>query len=326
MNDFVLPYALNDAGVLVSAVEAIKDSYSCPACFSPVIFRSCTKKRSHFAHKANTACTSESVLHATAKKLIVQIIKQSQFDKSIQPIILLPCAKESNPHFNGYPLKLIDDAKPEVTIKTPDESFRVDVGLFKAGEITTAIEVKVSHAVDTHKARMLPIAFIEIEASRLLDEPYEWKAIQTNIKPKHCSQCLNIKKRDHALAQLLKTNYEIDCYHEDAWNVATKLIATMERTAKNLYREKIRLEVLVREQYRKRDIFAMEIKKILDHDNSLHPTERLQIYHLELGINNIEGCIYPGQCKKPGKHLIGQCETMSYEEFMEYANSSYGGT
>lgn len=74
--DLEVPYGLHPDGYLEKAEDARKGlNYLCPECEEPLVFRAGEYMVKHFAHKANTNCSGESIIHKTAKMLIAQTIR-----------------------------------------------------------------------------------------------------------------------------------------------------------------------------------------------------------------------------------------------------------
>ncbi len=262
--ELLLPYALDSSGALIHAAVAAKAVYSCPACFSPVIFRLCTAKRSHFAHRAETGCTNESVLHATAKRLIVQAVERWRTGTADAPIIFFSCP--SHGHIKSHPLKLVESAKLEVSITTPlNFQYRLDCGLFIGDTLTSAVEVRVTHAVDILKFARLHIPTIEVEGSTILDNPLEWHVLAHNTEVM-CHKCwcdafINIR-----LERYLKLELGIDNCMEGSGNgfaSATRLVDQMDATANRLYREAKQAKTLANMEYERRNQLQKHINKLL---------------------------------------------------------------
>jgi competence CoiA-like predicted nuclease len=60
---------------LVRSEPATKGQpFACPGCGDPLVFRAGEVRARHFAHRATGICTSETVLHATAKRLVAESV------------------------------------------------------------------------------------------------------------------------------------------------------------------------------------------------------------------------------------------------------------
>ena len=71
MSDLQIPYALTENKKPVSPQTAEKGQrFLCPECDTDVILRKGDVRVHHFAHKPDTRCSGESVIHKTAKRMI----------------------------------------------------------------------------------------------------------------------------------------------------------------------------------------------------------------------------------------------------------------
>lgn len=76
--ELLVPYGCPDVGPLVRAEAAVPGvRYCCPRCFRELTLRAVDSDymRQHFAHPTTNACNRESVIHATAKRLIHDLIQ-----------------------------------------------------------------------------------------------------------------------------------------------------------------------------------------------------------------------------------------------------------
>ncbi|RKD75584.1 competence CoiA-like predicted nuclease [Sinobaca qinghaiensis] len=78
--------AINESGESISLLqphpaEALKGCFRCDVCKEPVVLKKGTRKKWHFAHRADSKCRTggktESDLHMTGKKLLFQWVNQS---------------------------------------------------------------------------------------------------------------------------------------------------------------------------------------------------------------------------------------------------------
>ncbi len=141
----------------------------------------------HFAHKAEGSCTGESVLHKTAKALLVQTVRQH----IKAPLIALICICEKcrKSFVKKLPSNAFEDAFEEVKVGK-----RIcDVVTCKNGEANLAIEVLATHAVDEMKASDLDIRWIELAASDVIASPHIWRPVQRNLKPQTCPSCVTLQ-------------------------------------------------------------------------------------------------------------------------------------
>lgn len=196
--ELLVPYGLDPQGVLVSAAEAIRETqYCCPECSTPLVIRSGELVVRHFAHKASTSCTGETIAHKTAKRLLVQVISEYSSSAKARPISLsCTCALCQRTTSITLPLNSFTSACEEQRIG----EFVCDVVAFRESEQVLAIEVLVTHAVDEIKATALPIPWLELSAARVLENPYHWRPVSAHLKPVTCSECKNHIGKLHSLA------------------------------------------------------------------------------------------------------------------------------
>lgn len=190
INEFKVPYGQLDTGELVKPEVADKvKRYFCPGCGCQLIFRSGSVVAPHFAHKTEGICTGESVLHKTAKALLVQTVRSH----IAQPRITIRCACETccETFTKLLPGKAFSDAFEEIHI-----SKRIcDVVAFRGEGAILAIEVLVTHAVDSVKACDLAIPWIELRAVDVINDPTAWQPVQSQLKPQNCLECKALEKK-----------------------------------------------------------------------------------------------------------------------------------
>ena len=155
----------------------------CPGCREPVILKLGKVLIAHAAHRPHSTCalrSGEGALHFNTKHAICEALKRAT-DRQLY--MALPCAGAMSPALGLDERHYPRDADPsrclawvrhplianwdhaEVEVVTP--SRRVDVGLFRAGALIGAVEVRVSHAVDDEKATDLALGavpWIEVDA------------------------------------------------------------------------------------------------------------------------------------------------------------------
>lgn len=198
------PYAIDCEERLIHAKSAPRDAhYACPRCGDEVILRRGEIKIAHFAHKAESACTSESIAHKTAKLLIFHAFSDWKSSHGQELIVEVGCDFQiycSNTV--KYPIR---DKVTAAHIEYPIGLHRADIMFTTGDKPVLAVEVKVSHAVDEHKAETLPVYFIEVDAQDVIKNPHVLRDIrhkqnreysadsghQHNWKSEHrtCSQC-----------------------------------------------------------------------------------------------------------------------------------------
>ncbi len=159
--------------------------YFCPNCNEKVIFRKGNIKIPHFAHNSNTNCTNETILHRTAKMLVINSVNDFVNGKGRQPEIVRTCSICCGKHIQKLPSK-ITHAAAEVRL---DTGFIADVGLFGIDTVEAAIEVFVTHLMESKKKENLGLPFIEIKAEDLINSPMQWTPIDDNLKNVICREC-----------------------------------------------------------------------------------------------------------------------------------------
>ena len=198
------PYAINRVGRLIHATSAPRsEHYSCPRCGDRVILRRGEIKIAHFAHKAVSGCTTETIAHKTAKLLVSQAFSDWKSGQGQELTVEVGC------NFHNfcnntvkYPIR---DKVTAAYIEFLIGSHRADVMFTMGDEPVLAIGVKVSHAVDEQKADTLPVYFVEVDAEDVIKDPHVLRDIrhkwnqgyptdsesQHNWKSEHrtCSQC-----------------------------------------------------------------------------------------------------------------------------------------
>lgn len=181
-----VPFAIDAEGQLYSPASANKgENYFCPACREPLIFRKCTKKTDHFAHKVSHICNQETITHKIAKFLIQKTVQDWKLGKTYHPAVLRDCQICRSSICVPLPEK-VDSAVLEYRLS--DGSI-VDVALIVGGMAQAAIEIKITHAVDEEKARRISIPFVELDGYRVIENPFVWKPITDNFNPFTCNKC-----------------------------------------------------------------------------------------------------------------------------------------
>jgi len=173
--ELLIPYGIDPKGNLTKAADAKRGiEYVCPECGSPLVYRAGESVTHHYAHKANTACTGESILHLTAKALIAQAINE-HCASEVGASISMKCACDCcNSDFTlNLPKNVFSSARQEERIG----SFICDVVAISADQPKLAIEVLATHAVGDEKASQLSIPWIELKAEDVLANPTLWKPV-----------------------------------------------------------------------------------------------------------------------------------------------------
>lgn len=166
---FRIPVARDRRGRLVAPEEAERGcAYSCPACEGAVDLHAGERKRRHYHHRAS-ACSPETVLHLSAKALIVQAVDE-WVAGGPAPVFVRRCACPVGCEATcrqRMPKKIVR-AAPELALAT---GHVVDVGLLGRADLpVAAIEILFSHAVDDDKARELGLPWIEVDAAQVCDD------------------------------------------------------------------------------------------------------------------------------------------------------------
>jgi ssDNA-binding Zn-finger/Zn-ribbon topoisomerase 1 len=207
--ELLVPYGQNPQGILVSAADAVRQTdYFCPQCGTPLVLRAGESVIRHFAHKANTSCTGETIAHQTAKRLLVQIISEYS-SPSCQKTISLscPCSCCRKTTYLKLPSSSFTTAREEHRIG----EFICDVVAFRDMEPVLGIEVLATHAVDEIKADALQIPWVELLAEKVLENPYDWRPVAARLKEVTCIDCKN------HIAKLKKlANQWSQAFHEPA--------------------------------------------------------------------------------------------------------------
>jgi Competence protein CoiA-like family len=196
--ELFVPYGLNPEGELVHARDAIRQvEYRCPECASLLVLRAGDVVARHFAHKANTSCTGESIAHETAKRLIAQVInEQSEASSEKLVSIVCPCACCHETFQLSLPPSSFSEARLEECIG----SFRCDVVALRNHDYVLAIEILATHAVEEEKTQELSVPWMDISATAVLENPYRWVPTQSRLKPVLCSKCKTYLRRLNEVA------------------------------------------------------------------------------------------------------------------------------
>jgi hypothetical protein len=150
----LVPLALDVSGRLVSPAEARREhTDACPSCGQTIVSKLGERGVRHFAHAAHSRCSLETVLHRTAKLLVVQTIADWRADPGTRPIIIRRCPKCTHER----PQRLPDHVTEGLGEYTLANGLRVDVALMRGGTPSAAVEICVTHAVDAAKSDLLPL-------------------------------------------------------------------------------------------------------------------------------------------------------------------------
>lgn len=189
-----VPFAFDSEQRLYDPEKAEKGKhYFCPACQDIVILRKGEIKTAHFAHKASETCNQETILHKTAKQRIVDVISDWKSGKIDAPVLKRTC--EICRQSKDRPLP--DKVKCAMLEYRMPNGFIVDVALMVENEPAAAIEIRVSHAVDENKAKLLSIPFIELDGQAVLENPTIFEPIRDHFLSFTCGACKQAKTRFH---------------------------------------------------------------------------------------------------------------------------------
>ena len=178
-------------GYIILRAQKKEKTISVPACQDTVILRKGEIKTAHFAHRASETCNQETILHKIAKQLIVDIISNWKSDKIDAPILKRRC--EICRQFKEQPLP--DKVECAMLEYRMFDGFIVDVALMVENKPGAAIEIRVSHAVDENKVKLLSIPFIELEGQAVLENPTVLEPIRDHFLPFTCGTCKKAKAR-----------------------------------------------------------------------------------------------------------------------------------
>ena len=187
-----VPFAFDDGKKLYAPQTAEKGKlYFCPACQDTVILRKGKIKTAHFAHKASETCNQETILHKTAKQLIVDVISDWKSGKIDTPILKRRC--EICRKIMNQPIP--DKVECATVEYRMSDGFVVDVALMVENEPAAGIEIRVSHAVDEKKAELLSIPFIELDGQAVVENPTIFDPIQDQFLSFTCRKCKQAKEQ-----------------------------------------------------------------------------------------------------------------------------------
>ena len=164
MPNLRIPYAFTNTKLPVPPQVAEKGQhFSCPICDDEVVLKHGDIRQPHFAHKPDTGCSGEGVLHKTAKQMIC-LMYNSDFGR-VSVFRRCPNCRRTyeSPFFKYYGIR----AETEFTFG----SYRVDVACFKDEKPLAIIEVRDTHAVDKEKwdyFKQQNLPCIEVEAKEVI--------------------------------------------------------------------------------------------------------------------------------------------------------------
>lgn len=184
-NQFLIPYAVNEEGSLVSRHEAIGgQKYFCLGCGQCLVVRAGSVKAKHFAHLGEFVCLSETVIHAKAKRLVVEVVGLWKAGGA-KPQIQRRCESCRREGFQYLPDKVISS----VVECRLESGYIVDVALFSESGVVAAVEVYVTHLVTKEKSKGLEVPWIELKGEEIILDPLLWKPITDKFRSYKCAEC-----------------------------------------------------------------------------------------------------------------------------------------
>jgi len=190
MTDLLISWACDAQDMIISPNEAITGClYFCPACRTPLSLkgaRAGAKRRKHFAHRPDTQCSPESIVHETAKKLVKKVVNEWVSGVGPSPTIMHRC-RDCRQNYVGSTLpSQVSGAALERYLPN---GYRVDVGILAKGRTRAAVEIRVTHPVGEVKAGSLSIPFVELSGSAIVEDPYNWYPLLDGFQPRRCIPC-----------------------------------------------------------------------------------------------------------------------------------------
>lgn len=158
---FRIPFARAASGELVAPEDARRGTrYECPACEASVDLHAGEIKRRHFHHRTSV-CSAETVLHVTAKALIVRAVTEWRAGGP-DVIFSRGCAEAGCEAKRRMTIpRKVRRGVEEWTLRS---GHVVDVALLGVADVpVAAIEVRVTHEVPDEKARELAAPWIEVD-------------------------------------------------------------------------------------------------------------------------------------------------------------------
>ncbi len=194
---FIVPYGCDASSRLVAAADALPATeYYCPECHALLVLRRGTKRVHHFAHRSSGGCNGESVLHKTAKLLLINAIRENHAGLC-QIAVVRDCSSCGASSSFRVPRDQLDDAKEEQWVGP----HKCDVRATLRGEPRLYLEVRKSHRVPDTKADVLPPRWIEVDAGAIVENPRTWVALRSNLPSARCRSCKSASRALETVAQ-----------------------------------------------------------------------------------------------------------------------------
>lgn len=189
MQELLIRWACDAEDNIVSPEEAMPGrAYFCPSCHSRLSLKGAkeeAKRRRHFSHQPNVACSPESVMHKTAKMLVARVVNDWRLGRGPCPVVMHRCTHCGDEVPEGLPRQVESAALEQ---RLPD-GYIVDVGLMVAGRPRAAVEIRVTHPVDESKDGKISIRYLELAGQSVIDDPYTWRPLVDRFQPRVCASC-----------------------------------------------------------------------------------------------------------------------------------------
>ncbi|MES2919299.1 MAG: competence protein CoiA family protein [Pseudomonadota bacterium] len=217
MNDLKVPFGIREDGRITSAENADKGrEYYCPACDEKLVFRDGGVRNKHFSHLPDTSCTLETILHKCAKRMVFDAIHRN-VSGHVSISILNGCHECGSEYETKLPPKTFTDAAVEEGVG----AFVCDVVGYRGADAALAIEILVTHAVDSRKANELSIPWMELSADAVFSDPHIWRPVQGRLKSHYCPECRSNFKKIQEVA--------------DRWKIDRSLYSPIKDPQKSTY-------------------------------------------------------------------------------------------
>jgi hypothetical protein len=214
---FRVPCATNSAKEFVPPDRATKGTqYWCPNCAVRVILKSGPKKRPHFAHERSAVCSAETVWHKWAKRLLEDRVSATLRGEALIVLIGDRCRGCDLPFAQAFPRHRVTTVQCEAPVAS---GHVVDVLLLDGGVPRLAVEVRVTHAVDSEKAAALTVPWLEVNAEEVVENPTIWRALRgkgLRVRCQHCEQMRSLRMK-HAKHVRAWANLEFDPSQYPHW-------------------------------------------------------------------------------------------------------------
>jgi predicted RNA-binding Zn-ribbon protein involved in translation (DUF1610 family) len=184
-----VPLGLAPDGSLVRPEYAFERvAYRCPGCGRDVVLRRGELRRPHFAHRSGEGCSTESVLHRSAKAELLRVISEWKAGAGPRPCVSRPCPRYACD--GGVVQDVPDDVTHAIAEVRLPGGMIGDVVLYRGDAVAAVVEIVATHHVDDEKARRFTVPWMELRAEDVLDRPYWWVASQDGMQPFACPVCV----------------------------------------------------------------------------------------------------------------------------------------